>query len=188
MTPAPKTRPKLVTANELLEMDRRDIKGELIRGVFCEKMSSGTEHGEIAMLLGSGMINFVRPRRIGRVIGGDSGVFLEKGPDTVREPDIAYISADKLPLDIRVRGYLEIIPDLVAEIISPSDRPAQIHDKTRMWLSYGVRIVWEIHPERREVQVHQLGQPPTVLGEDDTLDGGDILPGFTLPVRDIFDA
>lgn len=188
MTTAGKTRPKLVTAEELLEMDSRDIKGELIRGVFCEKMSTGAEHGEILGFLMTGMISFVRPRRLGRVIGGDSGVFLEKGPDTVREPDIAYISAEKLPLGVRVRGYLEDIPDLLAEIISPSDRPAQINDKTRMWLSYGVRMVWEVYPERREVWVHRLGQPYTVLGEDDTLDGGDVLPGFSLPVRDIFDA
>ena len=188
MTTAQKTTPKLVTAEELLEMDSRDIKGELIRGVFCERMSAGTEHGEIAMLLGSEMVSFVRPRRMGRVIVSDSGVFLEKGPDTVREPDLAYISADKLPLDVRVRGYLEVIPDLVTEIISPSDRPAQIHDKTRMWLSYGVRIVWEVYPERREVRVHRLGQPYTVLGEDDTLDGDDVIPGFSITVRDIFDA
>ena len=188
MTTVKKASPKLVTAEELLEMDSRDIKGELIRGVFCERMSEGMEHGEITILLASGMINFVRPRRLGRVIGGDSGVFLEKGPDTVRDPDLAYISADKLPLDVRVKGYLEVIPDLVTEIISPSDRPAQIHDKTRMWLSYGVRIVWEVYPERREVWVHRLGHPYTVLGEDDTLDGDDVIPGFSIPVRDIFDA
>ena len=188
MTTAQKTRPKLVTADELLEMDRQDIKGELIRGVFCEKMSVKVKHGQAAMSLGAFILAHVRPRRLGRVIGTDAGVLLERNPDTVREPDVAFISADRLPLNADIPGYLEVVPDLVAEIISPSDRPAQIHDKTRMWLSYGVRIVWEIHPERREVQVHQLGQPPTVLGEDDTLDGGDVLPGFSLPVRDIFAA
>ena len=187
MTTTERTKPKPVTAGELLEMHSRGVKGELIRGVYCETMSAGTEHGEITALLMTGMVGFVRPRRIGRVFGGESGVLLEKGPDTVREPDVAYVSAEKLPLGVRVTGYLEVIPDLVAEIISPNDRSPGINDKTRMWLSYGVRMVWEVYPERREVWVHQLGQPRLVLGEDDTLDGGDILPGFSIPVRDIFD-
>ena len=188
MTTAQKTTPKLVTADELLEMDSRDIKGELIRGVFCEKMSAKVKHGQVAISLGSFLFTHVRPRRLGRVIGTDAGVLLERNPDTVREPDIGFISAERLPLEADIPGYLEVIPDLVTEIISPSDRPTQIHDKTRMWLSYGVRIVWEVYPERREVRVHRLGQPYTVLGEDDTLDGGDVLPGFSIPVRDIFDA
>lgn len=187
MTTTERTKPKPVTAGELLEMHSRGVKGELIRGVYCETMAAGRKHGVIAMTLGALVITHVRPRKLGQVMGSDAGVLLERNPDTVREPDLAFISADRLPLDADPPGYLEVIPDLVAEIISPNDRSPGINDKTRMWLSYGVRMVWEVYPERREVWVHQLGQPRVVLGEDDTLDGGDILPGFNIPVRDIFD-
>ena len=168
-------------------MHSRGIKGELIRGVFCETMATGRKHGVTAMGLGAFIIAHVRPRRLGQVMGSDAGVLIEQGPDTVREPDVAFISAERLPLDADPPGYLEVIPDLVAEIISPSNRPTEINDKTRMWLSHGVRIVWEVYPERREVWVHQPGQRYVVLGEADTLDGGDVLPGFSIPVRDIFD-
>ncbi len=168
-------------------MHSRGIKGELIRGVFCETMSANAKHGQVAMSLGGFIFAFVRPRRLGRVIGSDAGVFIERDPDTVREPDVAFISADSLPLDADPPGYLDIIPDLVAEIISPSNRPAEINDKTRMWLSHGVRIVLEVYPETREILVHCPGQRYVVLGEADTLDGGDVLPGFSIPVRDIFD-
>jgi Uma2 family endonuclease len=120
-------------------------------------------------------------------MGTDAGVLLERNPDTVREPDVAFISADRLPLDVRVQGYLEIVPDLVAEVISPNASPVEINDKTQMWLRYGVRLVWEVDPEARTVTAHYPNRPYATFGEDDMLDGGDVLPGFSCPVRDIFD-
>ncbi len=181
------TKAKLMTAEDLLRLDSQGVKGELIRGVLCETMASGIEHGEVAIALGMALRQFVRPGRMGRVVGSDSGVLVQRNPDTVREPDIAYISAAKLPLDVRVPGYLEVIPDLAAEIISPNDTQREVNDKTQMWLSYGVSIVWEFYPDERAIVVARSEGPPVVLNEDDTLDGGDVLPGFTIPVREIFD-
>ena len=77
-------------------------------------------------------MSYVRPRRLGRVAGTDSGVRLSRNPDTVREPDLAYFSAQTLPLDARPLGYYEVIPDLVAEVASPNDRPQEVHDKCHM--------------------------------------------------------
>jgi Uma2 family endonuclease len=145
------------------------------------------EHGEIAVALASELRGFVRPRRLGRVAGTDIGIVLECNPDTVREPDVAYFSAERLLLDVRVSGYVDVAPDILAEIISPRDRPAEVNSKTRMWLSYGVAIVWEIHPLEHEIMVHRSGMPTVTLTENDTLDGGEVLPGFTCPVREIFD-
>ena len=139
------------------------------------------------MTLGPVISQYVRSRRLGRVIGSDSGVWLARDPDTVREPDIAYISAERLPLDVRITGYLEVVPELVVEIISPSDTQREVNDKTRMWLSYGVSIVWEIYPADRAVMLHCPDGSSIILNEDDTLDGGDVLPEFGCPVRDIFD-
>jgi Uma2 family endonuclease len=179
------TKPKLLTPDDLLELYSKGIRGELIQGVLCEIMPAGGQHGEIAAILISMLMNIVRPRKLGKVTGTDAGVLLE--PNFVREPDIAFFSVEKLPLDVIVTGYYEVIPDLVVEIASPGDTNVESHDKARMWLSFGVPMVWEVLPGWRSVNVHRLNRPIVVLNEDDTLDGGDVLPGFSCPVREIFD-
>ena len=144
-------------------------------------------HTEIAggLIIALGM--YVRPRRLGRVGGADGGVLLERNPDAVREPDVFYISAEKLPLDVRVRGYYEVVPDLVAGIRPSSNTLTEFNDKVQMWLDFGVRLVLAIFPETRTAAVHQPNRPAINLTCGDTWDGGDVLPGFTCPMKDIFD-
>lgn len=178
----------LLTAEDLLRLNSEGIKGELIRGVLCETVSVGKIHGRIAMTFGSALVAYVRPRRLGTVIGSDAGVLVQRNPDTVREPDIAYISAERLPLDDQSDGYLEVAPELVVEIVSPSDREQEVNDKTLMWLSLGVTMVIEVYPAERAVMVHRADGPAVTLTGDDVLDGGDVLPGFRLPLSEIFDA
>ena len=180
-------KPKLLTAEDLLRLDSKGVKGELIRGEFCETMSAGLKHGEIVINLGGEVRNFVKPRRLGRIFGSDAGIILERDPDTVREPDIAFISAERMPLEEEEHGYSEIVPDLVVEIASPSDSRREVNDKARMWHSYGVPLVWAAYPETRTIDVHRADGSITTLREDDVLDGGDILPGFAVAVSDIFD-
>ncbi len=182
-----KEKTKLLTADDLLRLRSEGVRGELIRGVLHETMGSGEEHGEIAGLLSHFLISFVRPRRLGRIVVSDTGVRLEQSPDTVREPDIAFISVSKRPFGARNTGYVNVIPDLVVEIVSPSDRLAEVNDKARMWLSYGVPLVWVVYPDTRTVAAHQTNAPVVTLDENDALDGGAVLPGFTCPVHDIFD-
>ena len=181
------TREKLLTADDLLRLDSEGVRGELIRGVLFETMPTGTSHGEIVMNLGGALRNFVRPRRLGRVVASDSGMLLEQDPDTVREPDIAFISAQRLPLHVKAPGYYEGAPDLVVEVVFPSDGRREVYDKARMWLSYGVQLVWVVDPETRAIEVHRPNGSPLRLTEHDTLDGGDVLPGFSCPVRDVLD-
>ena len=181
------TKEKLLTADDLLRLDAEGVRGELIRGVFCEIMSAVGEHGEIVMNLGGELRNFIRPRQLGRLAGSDAGVRLECNPDTVREPDIAYISAEKMPLDVRATTYYEVVPDMVVEVASQSDTLQSINDKARMWLDYGTQLVWVVFPNSRSVDVHPAGGAVFTLGEGDTLDGGDVLPGFSCAVQDIFD-
>ena len=182
------TKVNLLTAEDLLRLYSQGVRGELIRGVLCETVSAGHEHARVVVALSSELRGYVRPRRLGQVAGSDGGILLQRGPDTVREPDVYYISAERLPLDARVRGYLEVAPEIVAEIISPGDSQREVNDKTRMWLSHGVSTVWEIYPEERAIVVNNTDAPPVTLTEDDTLEGGDVLPGFSCPLRDIFDA
>ena len=181
------TATKLLTADDLLRLDSQGIRGELIRGVFHEIMSSGLEHGEIAAKLTILLGIFIMPRRLGRLAASDVGVWLERDPDTVREPDIAYFSAARLPLDVRITGYAEVPPDLVVEIVSPSDTRRAVRDKARMWLSYGVALVWVVQPDTRTVEVYEAGRAVVTHTEQDTLDGAAVLPGFTCPISDLFD-
>ena len=181
------TKQGLITADDLLRLYSEGVKGELIRGVLHRTVSAGIRHSEIAFALGSEIRSYVRPRRMGRVGGTDAGVFLERNPDTVREPDVFYISAEKLPLDVEVAGYFEGVPDFVAEIRSPSDTLAEFNAKIRMWLEFGVRLVLAIFPDTRTARVHRPDGSTLDLAYDDTLDGGDVIPGFTCQLCDIFD-
>ena len=136
------TQTKLLTADDLLRLYSKGVRGELIRGVLCETMAVGGEHGEIVMNLGGEMRSFIKPRRLGRLAGSDAGVWLERDPDTVREPDLAFISSQKLPLNVRNPGYYEVVPDLVVEIASPSDSRREVNDKAQ-----------DVAPERCEAHV-----------------------------------
>ena len=180
------TATKLLTADDLLRLDSQGIRGELIRGVFHEIMSSGLEHGEIAAKLTILLGIFIMPRRLGRLATSDVGVWLERDPDTVREPGIAYFSAARLPPDVRITGYAEVPPDLVVEIVSPSDTRREVREKARMWLSYGVALVWVVQPDTRTVDVYEPDQAAVTLTDQDTLDASVVLPGFTCPISDIF--
>ena len=181
------TKPKLLTADDLLRLHSEGVQGELIKGVLEEKVSNGLEHGEVIANLISPMHQFVKPRRLGRVFGSDSGVLLERDPDTVREPDVAFISAERMPLDVRERRYSEVVPDLVVEVVSPNARPIPVYDKAQMWLRFGARLVWIVDPETQTIMALPQSGPTRTYTEDDTLDGGDVLPDFACAVRDIFD-
>ncbi len=180
--------PRLLTADDLLRLSSTGVRGELIRGVLCETMPTGMEHGTIVTNLVFLLASFIKPRKLGRLTASDSGVWLERDPDTVREPDIAYFSAARIPPDQRVTGYAEVAPDLVVEVASPGDSRRELNDKALMWLSYGVRLVWVVHPATRTVDAHRAGGDVAPLTDGDVLDGLDALPGFSCRVGDLFDA
>lgn len=182
-----RTDTKRLTADDLLRLYSEGVRGELIRGELCQTMPTGQEHGEIVVNLAALLRMFVKPRKLGRLAASDSGVWLERDPDTVREPDIAYFSAEKMPLGTRVTGYAEVVPDLVVEVVSPNNSLREINDKALMWLSYGVSLVWAVNPDTRSVDVYRAGRVTSTLSESDTLDGLDALPGFACAVSDVFD-
>ena len=177
----------LLTAEDLLRLDSQGVKGELIKGVLHERMPAGGRHGEIAIALAAEIRSFIRPRRLGRVGGSDTGVLLERDPDTVREPDAYFISADRMPLDISVAGYYEVVPDFVVEIRSPSDSLREFNEKIAMWLDEGVRLVLAVFPDTQTARVHRPGGSTLDLAYGDAFDGEDVLPGFSCPLSDIFD-
>lgn len=182
------TRPELLTDDDLLRLSSEGVQGELIRGVFHETMSAGVNHGrivvELVLLLGA----FVMPRRLGTLLASDTGVLLERDPDTVRGPDVAFILSERMPIGEDLPGYSEIVPDLVVEVASPSDSLAEVKRKALMWLDHGVGVVWVARPTARLMDVYLADGSTLTLTEDDTLNGGEILPGFTCQVSDVFGA
>jgi len=176
-----------LTADDLLRLSGQGVRGELIRGVLCETMPAGHQHGSIVTNLVILLGNFIKPRRLGVLTASDSGIWLERDPDTVREADIAFISVERAPLAERVTGYTQVAPDLVVEIGSPGDVRRKLRDKALMWLTFGVRLVWVVHPEQRTVDVHRTSHPVLTLNDADTLDGLDVLPGLTCQVSAVFD-
>ncbi|MCY4576302.1 MAG: Uma2 family endonuclease [Chloroflexi bacterium] len=173
-----------ITAEQLMEMDER---GELIRGVFCPTMIPGIQHGQvmanITMLLGLVM----SPNKLGTIVTANAGVLLGRNPDTVLGPDISYFSRERLPLETEIRGYAEVPPELVVEVVSPSDTPREVAGKANMWLVGGVQLVWVVWPETKMVEIYRPDNQPETLREADTLTGGEVLPHFTVTVADIFE-
>ena len=178
---------KLLTAEDLLRLSSEGVKGELVRGVLHETVSVGKVHARIAVRIGGEFDRHVRRHRLGQVGGTDGGVLVERDPDTVREPDIYYVSAERLPLDDRSDGYLEVVPELVVEIVSPSDSSREVDEKIQMWLDLGVSMALVVRPVDRTITIHRPGAPALTLTGDDVLDGGEALPGFSLPLSEIFD-
>ena len=177
---------ELLTAADLLRLDAEGVRGELIRGVLCKTMAAGQRHGKIVVNLVVELGNFVRPRGLGTLVASDSGVWLERDPDTVREPDIAFTSVERLPLGEDVPGYAEAVPDLVVEVASPTDSRAAVHDKAYMWLGHGVRLVWVVHPAARAVDVSRPDHTTVTISGGGALDGLDLLPGFSCPLEAVF--
>ena len=195
MTTATKPSPTtLLTAEELLRLDAQGVRGELVRGVFCEVMSAGYRHGMIVARLVARLVDYADERRCGTVVASDAGILLERDPDTVREPDIAFTSADRLPPSAAPADYSDVVPDLVVEVASPSDRPGQLAERAEMWLGFGVRLLWVVHPDPRTVEVRSTDARPAgvpqaeTLTEADNLDGGSVLPEFTYPLSRLFAA
>ena len=148
---------------------------------------AGDEHSKIAFRLGRLIGNYVDERRLGTVFGADYGIQLEHDPDTVRAPDFAFTSYERRPPGFVTHGYGQQVPELVAEVVSPSDRHAAVRDKARIWQSFGVLVVWVVFPKSRTIEVFRDGSDVVeALTGADSLDGTPVLPGFSYPLSDLF--
>ena len=180
--------PKLMTAEELLRLPRDGQRHELVRGELRTMPPAGFEHGRWTGRLDRSLGNFVEAHGLGEVVPGDVGFRLATDPDTVRAPDVAFVRRECLLAADRVTGYWPGAPDLAVEVISPNDLYTEVEDKVAEWLEYGTRLVFVVNPRRRTVAVHGPDRPLRLLTVDDTLDGEDVVPGWTLPLRALFGA
>lgn len=177
---------KAMTAAELLRMKDDGWRYELIEGELRRMAPAGMEHGGFGMNVAAPMWNFVVSRNLGEVYNADTGFFLSQEPETVVAPDAAFVRADRLPPRSERTGFSVVVPDLAVEVVSPSDTQPDVDAKVALYLISGVPLLWVAYPKRRVVRVHRPGRDPIELAEGDALDGEDVLPGFQLPVADVF--
>lgn len=172
------------TAEELLLLPE-GMHGEIVRGRFVEMTGTGTLHGVVALRIGRYVGAFVDEHTLGVATGAESAFRLCRSPETVRCPDCAFIAGARLT-DGLPRGAFEGAPDLAIEVLSPSNTHADMSRTLAEYLRYGARQVWIVDPETRTVTTHTAGGLPRFLEGDDVLDGGELLPGFSMPVAAFF--
>lgn len=174
------------TAEELLRLPD-GMHGEIVQGVYVSMTAPGTLHGVVTMRLGRYLDVFVDDHGLGIVTGAETAFRLVRNPDTVRCPDSAFVRAERVAGGIP-RGAFEGAPDLAVEVLSPSNTRTEIDRKLAEYLRYGARQVWIVDPETRTVTTHTAGGLPRFLEGEDVLDGGELLPGFRVPLEKLFPA
>jgi Uma2 family endonuclease len=181
------TQTRLLTADEFLEWpDEPGMRQELIRGEVVTMSLPGGEHGEIAQEIGGLMWAHVKASKLGRTYAAETGFLVERDPDTVRGADVAFVRTDRLAAIKNRKKHVPFAPDLAFEVNSPNDRDDEIEEKIQLWLKAGSLLVWSVDPESRTVVVYRPGAEPVTLGEDQEIDGGDVIPGFRCRVADFF--
>jgi Uma2 family endonuclease len=179
---------QLMTAEQLWEMpEAPGRRYELVKGELVEVPGAGGLHGAIALLIGSLLSAFVRPRRLGIVGGDGTGYILARDPDELRIPDVSFVSRARIPEGGVPRGCWPLAPDLAVEIVPPGNAATEIRRKVREYLDAGTRLVWVVWPDDRAVTVHAADGAARDLGAEDELDGGDVLPGFRVRVAELFE-
>lgn len=174
---------KLMTADELLAMPNDGIhRHELVRGELLTMSPSGAKHSAIALRIGAHLLTHVMARRLGMAYGADAGFIIKRNPDTVRAPDASFVRAERV---VKTTKYFPAAPDLAVEVISPNDTYTEVRTKVREYLAAGTRMVVVVDIDEQVVTVN-TSTGTTELTIDDTLTGGDVVPGWQLPLREIF--
>ncbi len=182
-----RTLKKLFTAEELLCLSATGKRLELVKGKVYEMAPAGGRHGYAAINAGTFLNVHVRSNRLGRVFAAETGFIIEHDPDTVRAPDAAFVSLNRLSADEIPDGYIDLIPDLVVEVVSPNDRRREVREKVEEWLNAGVRLIWVLYPATRSAIVYRSLNDVTHLAADDFLDGEGVVPGFTCRLGELFE-
>lgn len=177
----------LITAEQFAEMPAADdgAQYELIRGALVEMTPASPRHGEVCNAIGTLIYVFVKQGGLGRVAVNDPGIITERDPDTVRGPDVAFWSRERLAE--LPNKFTSVPPDLAVEVVSPSDTHRRVLEKVLHFLDHGVRLVWVVDPEERIATVYRSRQEVRILGETEELGGEDVLPGFSCRVSELFE-
>jgi Uma2 family endonuclease len=175
-----------VTADQLLGLPDDGKRRELVAGELREMPPSGHEHGRVTMRLSGPLSVFVEEHDLGAVYAAETGFLLAQNPDTVRGPDVAFVSKERLASVAGRRGYFPGAPDLAVEVISPGDLYSDVEAKVEEWLGAGCRMVVVVNPRNRTLKVYRSLTSVAVLTAADTFEGGEVVPGFRMAVGRLF--
>lgn len=179
---------RALTLEEFERLSEEDgYRAELIRGRLVREPRPGTEHSWLASELYWHIESYARQHGLGRTVF-DAGFLLERDPPTVRIPDIAFIAHESLSTGEGPTGAWTMAPDLVVEMLSPSNTAAEIQEKVLDYLEAGTRLVWVVDPRTRSTTAYRSRKDVEVLTSEDSLNGGDVLPGFDLAISILFAA
>ena len=177
---------RVMTAEELFQLPDDNCRCALVGGELQRMNPAGFDHGAVIVNLTAPLAQHVKAHRLGVVCGAETGFVLARNPDTVLAPDIAFVRRERVPATGRPTSFWEGALDLAVEVTSPWDTRPEVAGKVEAWLSAGTPVVWVVDPQDATVTIHQSGRATRRLAESDTLDGAPLLPGFSLPVREIF--
>lgn len=147
---------------------------------------AGFEHGAIINRFAFLLTSHVEKRKLGIVVGAETGFTLARKPDTVRGADVAFIQSSRLPKGSLPKKFWDGAPDLAAEVVSPGDTLEEVEEKVDDYLTAGARMVLVINPKRQTISIHRPKIDVKILRREDTFDGGDVVPGFRCQVSDVF--
>lgn len=177
---------RYVTSDEFLTLREARGPSELVRGNIRVMTPASGAHGAVAGTIFAALNAFVESGQLGLCFPDNTGFLLPGLGDTVRSPDAAFVRGDKLPAQGIGAGWLPVAPDLVVEILSPSETASELDAKLRDYHAAGTRLVWVVDSVERAVTIRSASAPERWLSEADMLDGGDVLPGFAIPVSRLF--
>ena len=177
---------KVWTDEEFMALSRDGKRYELVNGELIEMGNSGAKHGYVAVILSAALFNCVSTQKLGVLMDSSTAFKMKNG--NRRSPDISFVTKERLQgLDELPDGFLEGAPDLAIEILSPGNTVEEMHAKLVEYFKNGARLVWIVHPQERYILVyHSATEPDRLLKSIDSLDGEDVVPGFSLPVADLF--
>lgn len=170
---------KLWTVDDVEQLPDDEFRYALIRGVLYRMPPPKARRGRIVIVVGSLLHNFVAEHGLG-VVYGQSGFNLEQNPDVLLEPDLAFVRQERVPSN--ENAYPVLAPDLVVEVVSPSQSGPSVEEKTALFLDAGVRLIWVLDPVRQTVHIRRPSGEDRSLTANDWLDGEVVLPGFHIPV------
>ena len=175
----------LLTSEDLWKMVADGSRYELSKGELLPMSPVGLEHAGIVMKLGRLVGAYVEQKHLG-FVGTEAGFRLSRDPDTVRAPDVAFVSRERLPKEGVPKKFADFPPDLAVEVLSPEDTASEILPKIEEYLAAGVALAWVVDPATRTVTVYRSLRDIQILSADQELDGGAVLPGFRTRVAEIF--
>ena len=175
-----------MTADELLVMPHDDYRYELVQGELRQMALADRQHGRIAAQIGGCLGAFVATNGLGETYAAGTGFIIGTAPDTVRAPDVSFVSRERAEAAAEERGFFPGAPDFAVEVISPNDRDIEIKEKVVDWLRAGTQMVVVIDPDQHTATVYRSFDEICVLTERDVLDGGDVVLGWEMPLADIF--